>query len=59
MARIEIELDMEDLPYELAEQCNHATLLRFIETIDEQVCEQSFTEELIKRLTSTLVENEA
>lgn len=58
MAKIEIELDMEDLPYELADQCTHRTLLKFIEAIDEQVCERSFTEELVKRLTETLMEDE-
>lgn len=58
MAKIEVELDLEDLPYELADQCDHRTLLNFIEAIDEQVCERSFTEELIKRLTNTLTENE-
>ena len=58
MAKIEVELDWEDLPYELADQCDHRTLLNFIEAIDEQVCERSFTEELIKRLTNKLTENE-
>jgi phage tail tube protein FII len=55
MAKIEVELDLEDLPYELAGQCDHRTLLKFIEAIDEQVCERSFTEELIERLTNTLM----
>ena len=54
MAKIEVELDLEDLPYELADQCTHRTLLKFIEAIDEQVCERSFTEELIERLAMTL-----
>lgn len=58
MAKIEVELDLEDLPYELADQCDHRTLLKFIEDIDEQVCERSFTEELIERLTNTLMEDE-
>lgn len=57
MAKIEVELDLEDLPYELADQCSHATLLKFIEAIDEQVCHRSFTEELIKRLTETIDED--
>jgi phage tail tube protein FII len=58
MAKIELELDLEDLPYELADQCTHRTLLKFIADIDEQVCERSFTEKLIERLTMTLEEGE-
>lgn len=58
MPKIEIALDMEDLPCELADQCTHATLIKLIMEIDEQVCERSFTETLIKRLTQVLEEDD-
>ncbi len=56
--RIEVKLDMDDLPYELADQCSHATLTRLILAIDENVCEQSFTENLIIQLQAALNEEE-
>lgn len=59
MLTLEVQIDLEDLPYELADRCTHNTLLKLIEDIDEQVCERSFTEELIKRLTKTLEEDDS
>lgn len=59
MAKIEIELDMEDLPYGLADQLDHRALTHLILAIDEQVCERSFTEELVRRLQAALEEDDA
>lgn len=58
MARIEMEVDLEDLPYELADQCTATALLKLIMGIDEQVADRWFTETLIKRLRASLEEDD-
>ncbi len=56
--KFEIEMDLEDLPIEMADQCQHSTLLKFIMDLDERVCERSFTVELIHRLRAVLEESD-
>jgi hypothetical protein len=57
--RFEFEMDLEDLPIDMADQCHHSTLLKFVTELDEQVCERSFTEELIRRLQAALEESDS
>jgi hypothetical protein len=58
MAKIEIEIDLEDLPYELAEQLTDDAWLNFMKTMDEQRMDIWLTKRLHKYLTEVIAEEE-
>lgn len=59
MAKIEINLDLEDLPYELAEQLTDNAWLKFMKTMDEQRTDLRLTKLLHEYLTEVIAEEEA
>jgi hypothetical protein len=58
MAKIEIEIDLEDLPYELADQLTDNAWLKFMKAMDEQRMDLRMTKLLREYLTEVIAEEE-
>jgi hypothetical protein len=59
MARIEIELDLEDLPHELADQLTDTAWLKFMMYMDAQRADLQLTKKLHEYLAEVIEEEEA
>lgn len=58
MARIEIDLDLEDLPYELSQQLTDTAWLRFMMSMNEERADLQLSKRLRARLETYITEGE-
>lgn len=56
MAKIEIELDLEDLPYELSDQLGDSAWLKFMKDMDEHRADLVLTKKLHEYLTEVIAD---
>jgi hypothetical protein len=56
MAKIEVDLDVEDLAYELSDQLTDTVWLKFMKEMDEQRADIGLTKRLHKHLGEVIEE---
>ncbi|WP_395759506.1 hypothetical protein OIE82_27275 [Streptomyces althioticus] len=54
MAWMEVEVDLERLAFQLAEELNQVALMKFLVELDANVGDVQFTEKLIQNLQASL-----
>lgn len=58
MINVNVDIDVEDLVYEIANTMDEEGIINMILDIDAQFADESFTKKLIEALKETLTEEE-